>query len=93
MDIKRIYSGRFKSILFVGIISLFVFAIVKNKVYFNSNQNFVVSIIATGDKNNNSNGFFGVSCLMTILIKYASLILRTVFTKQKYVIESIEKLK
>lgn len=38
-------------------------------------------------------GFFGVSCLMTILIKYASLILRTVFTKQKYVIESIEKLK
>lgn len=55
MDIKRIYSGRFKSILFVGIISLFVFAIVKNKVYFNSNQNFVVSIIATGDKNNNSN--------------------------------------
>lgn len=38
-------------------------------------------------------GFFGTSLILTILIKYASLILRTVFTKQKYVIESIEKLK
>ena len=38
-------------------------------------------------------GFFGISAMLTILIKYASLILRTVFTKQKYVVESIEKLK
>lgn len=38
-------------------------------------------------------GFFGISVMLTILIKYASLILRTVFTKQKYVVESIEKLK
>lgn len=37
-------------------------------------------------------GFFGVSCLMTMLMKYASLILRTVFTRQKYLVESIEKL-
>lgn len=38
-------------------------------------------------------GFFGVSAMMTILVKYASVILKTVFKKQNYVIESIEKLK
>ena len=38
-------------------------------------------------------GFFGISVMLTVLIKYASLILRTVFKKQKYLIESIEKLK
>lgn len=38
-------------------------------------------------------GFFGMSLVLTILIKYASLILKTVFNKQKYVVESIEKLK
>lgn len=38
-------------------------------------------------------GFFGLSCLMTILIKYASLILQTVFVKQKYVVGSIDKLR
>jgi len=37
-------------------------------------------------------GFFGVDVFLTILIKYASLILRVVFTKQKYVTESVEKL-
>lgn len=35
--------------------------------------------------------FFGVSVLLTILIKYAELTLKTVFTKQKYVLESIDK--
>lgn len=38
-------------------------------------------------------GFFGISCLLTVLIKYASLILRTVFSNKRYVVESIEKLK
>ena len=37
-------------------------------------------------------GFFGLSFLMTILIKYASLILQTVFVRQDYVIGSIDKL-
>lgn len=34
---------------------------------------------------------FGISTLLTILIKYAELILKIVFNRQKYVIESIEK--
>lgn len=37
-------------------------------------------------------GFFGVDVFLTILIKYASLILKVVFTKQKYMIEAVEKL-
>lgn len=35
--------------------------------------------------------FFGMSLLLTILIKYAELNLKTVFTKQKYVLKSIDK--
>lgn len=35
--------------------------------------------------------FFGVSLLMAVLIRYAALILRTVFTRQKYVVKSIDK--
>ena len=35
--------------------------------------------------------FFGVSLLLTILIRYSALILRTVFTHQKYVVRSIDK--
>ncbi len=37
-------------------------------------------------------GFFGVDVFLAILIKYASLILRVVFTKQKYMTESVERL-
>lgn len=37
-------------------------------------------------------GFFGVNVFMSILIKYASLILKVVFTRKKYITESIEKL-
>ena len=35
--------------------------------------------------------FFGISVLLTILVKYAALILKTVFTRQRYVVESIVK--
>lgn len=38
-------------------------------------------------------GFFAVISILTILIKYTSLILKVVFHKQKYILESIEKLK
>lgn len=38
-------------------------------------------------------GFFAITSVLTILIKYTSLILNIVFKKQKYIIESIEKLK
>ena len=38
-------------------------------------------------------GFFAITFILAILIKYTSLILRIVFQKQKYIIESIEKLK
>ena len=37
-------------------------------------------------------GFFGVCILLSILIKYASLILRIVFQKKRYLINSIERL-
>lgn len=37
-------------------------------------------------------GFFGVYVFMAILIKYASLILKVVFTGQKYITESVEKI-
>lgn len=37
-------------------------------------------------------GFFGISMILTILVKYASLILKTVFNRQKYIIKSIDKL-
>lgn len=37
-------------------------------------------------------GFFGVFVFLTILIKYASLILKVVFAKKKYLTESAEKL-
>lgn len=37
-------------------------------------------------------GFFGVNILLSILIKYASLILRIVFQKERYLIKSIERL-
>lgn len=36
--------------------------------------------------------FFGVFAVMTIIIKYLSIVLSLIFTRQKYVIESIEKL-
>lgn len=36
--------------------------------------------------------FFGLSVLITILIKYAELILKTVFMKQKYIIESVDRI-
>ena len=38
-------------------------------------------------------GFFAITSVLTILIKYTSLILNIVFNKQKYIVESIEKLK
>ncbi len=38
-------------------------------------------------------GFFSIISILAILIKYTSLILNIVFRKQKYIIESIEKLK
>ena len=38
-------------------------------------------------------GFFAITSVLAILIKYTSLILNIVFRKQKYIIESIEKLK
>ena len=38
-------------------------------------------------------GFFTITSILAILIKYTSLILNIVFKKQKYIIESIEKLK
>lgn len=38
-------------------------------------------------------GFFAITSVLAILIKYTSLILNIVFKKQKYIIESIEKLK
>ena len=38
-------------------------------------------------------GFFAITSLLAIIIKYTSLILNIVFKKQKYVVESIEKLK
>ena len=38
-------------------------------------------------------GFFAITSVLAILIKYTSLILDIVFRKQKYIIESIEKLK
>lgn len=37
-------------------------------------------------------GFFVLTVTLTIAIRYLSLILKTVFTRQKYVVESIEKL-
>lgn len=37
-------------------------------------------------------GLFAIMSILTMLIKYASLILKIVFHKQKYIIESIEKL-
>ncbi len=37
-------------------------------------------------------GFFGIFVFLTILIKYASLILRIVFARHKYMTESVEKL-
>lgn len=40
-----------------------------------------------------SGGFFGLFALLTILIKYASIILKLIFNRQEYMIESIEKLK
>lgn len=36
--------------------------------------------------------FFGVFVILTVLIKYVSLILDLNFSKQKYIMESIEKL-
>lgn len=38
-------------------------------------------------------GFFSMFAIMTILIKYLSLIVELIFKKEKYVIESIEKVK
>ena len=38
-------------------------------------------------------GFFAITSILTMLIKYTSLILNIVFRKQKYIVESIEKLK
>lgn len=38
-------------------------------------------------------GFLGMFALLTILIKYVSVILKLNFNKQKYIVESIEKLK
>lgn len=38
-------------------------------------------------------GFFAITSVLAIIIKYTSLILDIVFRKQKYIIESIEKLK
>jgi dolichol-phosphate mannosyltransferase len=37
-------------------------------------------------------GFFVLILTLTIAIRYLSLILKTVFTRQKYVVESIDKL-
>ncbi len=38
-------------------------------------------------------GFLGISVLLTILIKYVSLILRSVFTRNRYIVQSVEKLR
>jgi len=38
-------------------------------------------------------GFFAMTSLLSIIIKYVSLILKIVFKKQKYIVESINKLK
>ena len=38
-------------------------------------------------------GFFGLSFLITILIKYTELILKTVFAHQKYIVQSVERMK
>lgn len=40
-----------------------------------------------------SGGFLGVFCILTVLIKYVSIILKLSFNRQKYIVESIEKLK
>lgn len=37
-------------------------------------------------------GFFGVNVLITVIIKYMSLLLRIVFSKKKYIIKGIEKI-
>ena len=38
-------------------------------------------------------GFFAITSILAIIIKYTALILDIVFKKQKYIIESIEKIK
>lgn len=38
-------------------------------------------------------GFLGLFIILTVLIKYASIILKLTFSRQKYIVESIEKLK
>ena len=40
-----------------------------------------------------SGGFLGVFVMLTILIKYISIVLRLTFNRQNYIVESIEKLK
>lgn len=40
-----------------------------------------------------SGGFLGLFFILTVLIKYVSIILRLSFSRQKYIVESIEKLK
>ena len=37
--------------------------------------------------------FFGVFAIFAIIIKYLSVLIELVFTKQQYVIEGVEKLK
>jgi glycosyltransferase involved in cell wall biosynthesis len=39
-----------------------------------------------------SGGFFGVFLLLTVIIKYLSVLVNLVFKKQKYLIESVEKI-
>jgi dolichol-phosphate mannosyltransferase len=37
-------------------------------------------------------GFFGVFVLLTIILKYLSVIVNLIFRRQKYLVESIEKI-
>ena len=39
-----------------------------------------------------SGGFFGVFLVLTIVVKYLSLLVGLVFRRQKYLVESVEKL-
>ena len=40
-----------------------------------------------------SGGFLGVFVLLTVLIKYVSMILKLLSNRQKYLVESVEKLR
>ena len=37
-------------------------------------------------------GFFGIFVLLTIILKYLSVIVNLIFRRQKYIVESVEKI-